>query len=281
MAAKKAPVRKQATFNKPAPKKAPAKRVTTSRASSKPSGSFFDYFRFGESYTSLILGMVVVIIATILLVAFFRNRGIQEVNPRQDISATNISPAQQKTYTVREGDTLWSIAESQLNDGYRWQEIMKANNLQNGGMIEEGTKLVIPSTRAQAVVSPTGTAQETPAPTQTVSPTRTATPTTEPTMTATPTMAKSTVSPTKSTISPTNSPYMPGGEQGTKGAPTQPQPTAGKITGASYTVQTGDYLWEIAERAYGDGYKWVEIARANNIQTPDIIHTGNVLKLPR
>lgn len=43
----------------------------------------------------------------------------------------------------------------------------------------------------------------------------------------------------------------------------------------------GDHLWGIAVRAYGDGYKWVEIARENNLVNPNLIHPGNVLSLPR
>lgn len=53
------------------------------------------------------------------------------------------------------------------------------------------------------------------------------------------------------------------------------------ISGDTYTVNHGDSLWNIAVRAYGDGYKWVEIARVNNLDNPDIIHTGNVLTIPR
>lgn len=49
----------------------------------------------------------------------------------------------------------------------------------------------------------------------------------------------------------------------------------------SYTVVEDDNLWEIAVRAYGDGYKWVEIAKANNLENPDLIFAGNTLKLPR
>ena len=54
-----------------------------------------------------------------------------------------------------------------------------------------------------------------------------------------------------------------------------------KITGNSYTVISGDNLWDIAVRAYGDGYRWVDIAEANNLANPDLIHRGNVFKLPR
>ena len=53
------------------------------------------------------------------------------------------------------------------------------------------------------------------------------------------------------------------------------------ITGDTYTVEKGDSLWNIAVRAYGDGFKWTEIAKANNLVHPNVIHTGNVLILPR
>ena len=53
------------------------------------------------------------------------------------------------------------------------------------------------------------------------------------------------------------------------------------ITGSTYTVSKGDSLWNIAVRAYGDGYKWVEIARENKLLDPNVIHVGNILILPR
>lgn len=54
-----------------------------------------------------------------------------------------------------------------------------------------------------------------------------------------------------------------------------------KISGNTYKVVKGDNLWDIAVRAYGDGYRWVEIARLNSLANPDLIHSGNELKLPR
>lgn len=47
-----------------------------------------------------------------------------------------------------------------------------------------------------------------------------------------------------------------------------------------YTVKKGDSLWNIAVDNYQDGYRWGEIARANNLKNPNIIHAGNVLVLP-
>jgi nucleoid-associated protein YgaU len=56
---------------------------------------------------------------------------------------------------------------------------------------------------------------------------------------------------------------------------------ATSISGATYEVQKGDTLWSIAVRAYGDGYKWSEIARENKLVHPNIIHSGNILVLAR
>ena len=53
------------------------------------------------------------------------------------------------------------------------------------------------------------------------------------------------------------------------------------IASETYTVVKGDTLWSIAVRAYGDGYKWTEIAKANKLVNPGVIHSGNILTLPR
>ena len=67
------------------------------------------------------------------------------------------------------------------------------------------------------------------------------------------------------------------------------QPTAAEvqnksqaaIDGDRYMVAEGDHLWNIAVRAYGDGYKWTEIAQANNLAYPDYLAVDQELKLPR
>jgi nucleoid-associated protein YgaU len=54
-----------------------------------------------------------------------------------------------------------------------------------------------------------------------------------------------------------------------------------KIEGESYIVVKGDNLWSIAVRAYGDGFKWSEIAKANEIKHPNVIEVGQEIKLAR
>lgn len=56
---------------------------------------------------------------------------------------------------------------------------------------------------------------------------------------------------------------------------------SGNSQNKTYTVKAGEYLWDIAVREYGDGFRWVDIANANNVSGPDyIIFKNDVLKLP-
>ncbi len=48
----------------------------------------------------------------------------------------------------------------------------------------------------------------------------------------------------------------------------------------TYTVVSGDTLWAIAERFYGDGSKYQVIADASGIPNPDLIHPGQMLTIP-
>ncbi|MFJ4652762.1 LysM peptidoglycan-binding domain-containing protein [Nocardia sp. NPDC088792] len=57
--------------------------------------------------------------------------------------------------------------------------------------------------------------------------------------------------------------------------PPPPPPAA-----QTYTVEPGDTLWAIAERFYGDGNRYQDIANANGIPNPDAINVGQVLTIP-
>ena len=66
------------------------------------------------------------------------------------------------------------------------------------------------------------------------------------------------------------------GSSSSAGAP------AGEAVTRTYTVVAGDSLSKIAKKIYGDGGRWKEIFEANKdkIKNPDLIHPGQVLKIP-
>lgn len=199
------------------PKKTKLKRTPakTSRPLAAKQEGFLSQIKWGESYTSLFLGAVVVLVALVLVFSFFKSRNFQ--NQQTDSASTNESKQLPKTYTVKEGDDLWSVSEELYGSGYNWVDLASTNKLENPGVLYVGIKLNVPSVTPKAITADTSkTTQEMPS-----------------------------------------------------------------ITGVSYKVVEGDNLWSIAVRSYGDGYKWTEIAKVNSLQNPNLIHPGNVLKLPR
>ncbi len=57
-----------------------------------------------------------------------------------------------------------------------------------------------------------------------------------------------------------------------------------KKKGNTYTVQSGDSMWAIAQEHLGDGNRWMEIYKLNKEligKKPDAIHPGYVLKIPK
>ncbi|MEE2060837.1 LysM peptidoglycan-binding domain-containing protein [Rhodococcus artemisiae] len=79
----------------------------------------------------------------------------------------------------------------------------------------------------------------------------------------------------------------PKAETSSKPAPAAPAPTADPAPAADpdpaprvHTVASGDTLWAIAERFYGDGNQYRRIADASGIPDPDLIRPGQVLTIP-
>jgi LysM repeat protein len=63
-------------------------------------------------------------------------------------------------------------------------------------------------------------------------------------------------------------------------APPPPPPPPPPPAPRTYTVVSGDTLWAISERFYGDGSKYQQIADASGVSNPDLIHPGQVLTIP-
>jgi len=188
----------------------------------------FSKINISESYTSLILGVIVVLIVGVLFLSFAKgNRSTQTSSVKfipkiEEMQNQNSNTS--STYTIRPGDDLWTISENVYNNGYKWVEIAKINKLQNPGLIYSGDKLIIPTIAQEEQI-----AVKTEAP-----------------LKASDNMIENT-----------------------------------SIAGNTYVIKSGDNLWDISIRAYGDGFKWPDIAKANNLENPDLIFAGNVLKIPR
>ena len=69
----------------------------------------------------------------------------------------------------------------------------------------------------------------------------------------------------------------------TGGSSTAPRAPDAPSAEATYTVVSGDSLSKIAKHHYGDANQWRRIFEANRdqIKDPDLIHPGQVLKIPR
>jgi len=216
-------------------------------------------FRFTNSYTSLLYGIITVFVLFLIIVF-----GVRVISNRDQGEITKEAPkisqeqnSQATGYRVQEGDTLWSIAETQLGDGFAWREIAKLNNIK-GDAVEKGMNLRLPEKKSDVMIAQT----------------------TAVTPTATGTVVTVTVQPTQKVVPTTPNTKAPEQKGGQMSEMTQ-QPSMTAISGTKYTVARGDNLWNISVRAYGNGFAWGEIAQANNLSNPSIIHAGNVLNLPR
>lgn len=223
--------------------------------------------KMNESTISMVLGLAVVVIVGGLIVNYFRTKPAElpEITDQElaqvdeaeqeefaEIPAKELPPFKgdlPTTYKVRSGDDLWKIAERFYQTGYGWTEIAEANELTNPGIIEKDQELQIP----QLAKAYPPTVEDV-----------------EPAIGG----ASST------SIMEEEQKYEKVPEESEESVETESQ-VENKITGESYTVVKGDHLWGIAERAYNDGYKWVDIANANNLDNPSIIPVGLELNIPR
>lgn len=69
---------------------------------------------------------------------------IQEESPTSEQTPVP-SPSTGNTYAVKQGDTLWALAQEHLGDGTRWREIAEANSIMDPTTLQIGQKIIIPA----------------------------------------------------------------------------------------------------------------------------------------
>lgn len=186
------------------------------------------------------------------------------------------------SYTVRAGDTLIEIAESQLGDGSRWHEIAQLNAIKDSRELAVGKVLKLP-TDAAAKKDDTSKAevggeaqfrqrQHTVKPGDTL------------TKIALQYYGMSSLWGSIATANGIKDPSkLEVGQKLT--IPKQGEAAKGAGTGKpavpeSHTVAKGETLGEIAQDYYGDHERWREIAKANKISDPRTLRVGQKLTLP-
>lgn len=78
------------------------------------------------------------------LVAVGQELTIPDAKPIVPTGQTMSTTTQKKDYTVASGDSLWKISIAQYQNGYKWTEIARVNNLKNPNLIHVGQVLTLP-----------------------------------------------------------------------------------------------------------------------------------------
>lgn len=123
----------------------------------KTSGNYLEKLeseiQTNQSKVSLVLGALIVLVVGILVFNYF-NKEKPSLGPAQQTTQVDQDVSKDSLpgkYTVKEGDSLFAVAEKYFADGYQYPEIAKANNLTNPDQIEPGQVLQIPKLEPQEV----------------------------------------------------------------------------------------------------------------------------------
>ena len=111
------------------------------------------FFRSTEEAVSMFLGLAIVLLVVGLVINFFNKRkgSISSPGVNSDMQLSDKESGQvgiaTGEYIVKKGDSLWTIALTELKDGYRWSEVAKLNNIKNPSSIEVGQKIKLPEAK--------------------------------------------------------------------------------------------------------------------------------------
>ena len=73
------------------------------------------------------------------------NSGPSVGDPGPTVAPEPLPPVpQQRTYTIRRGDTLWSIANREYGNGQRWRDIAQANPSIDPQRLAIGQEILLP-----------------------------------------------------------------------------------------------------------------------------------------
>lgn len=128
------------------------------------SSSYFDKIesdiKSNQSTLNLILGALIVVVVGVLAFNYFNKNNTPDLGPAEQTEQMDVSPDNLPgKYTIKEGDTLFSIAQKYYQDGYQYTEIATANKLENPNTIEVDQVLEIPKLEETALASPAASAQ--------------------------------------------------------------------------------------------------------------------------
>lgn len=184
------------------------------RKSKKSLFNYFKNFDWQESYTSLILGAIIVIILGLLVANYFTKKSseIGGGEQRSQEQTADQKSANMSEYKVVSGDSLSAISQKLYGTMDNWPVLARVNNIANPNLIYADANLKVPP-KEEAVKM------------------------------------------------------------------------REEMTATTYRVNSGDTLFAISEKMYGDGSKWHVIASANNVgylaNGNPLIFAGSTLKVPR
>jgi len=194
--------------------------------------------------------------------------GVSPLPPIQraaDIELPATAANTSKTYTVKSGDTLYSIAAKNLGSSNKWKDLMAANKtaLKRPQDLRIGMKLSLPMPPAvaQAPVVPTGAPAPTPA-----------------------NVRLPVAAPNSVTVARGNdgflTPNVPLAVD--HGGAVALAPVASDPAKSSYTVAKGDTLGSIAAKTLGSSAKWKDLMAANKstLKRPEDLKPGQVINVP-